>query len=167
MLYGRSVCLTAGGILLCWPHPLTSPCLQACLKLPEMETTILEDAVRFHVLVAIKISYPVPSKSATLLYDAVIMEGRPLTRLDRSAEEGDTTRAGEVPDAELVAMGELELVEVMLPAFLLVRESGFFRAALTTGLEETHSRVINYEAADAEGGLHPLACRAASRVYGT
>jgi hypothetical protein len=43
-------------------------------------------------------------------------------------------------------------VEVTLPAFLLARESGFFRAALTNGFKETHSHVINYEAADAEGG---------------
>jgi hypothetical protein len=64
-----------------------------------------------------------------------------------------------VSDAEIVAAGELESVEVTLPAFLLVRESGFFRAALTAGLEETHSRVINYEAADAKGGAEPV-CRA-------
>jgi hypothetical protein len=46
----------------------------------EMHTTILEDAMRFSFLVTIKISYPVPSKSTTLLYDALLFEGRRLTK---------------------------------------------------------------------------------------
>jgi hypothetical protein len=44
-----------------------------------------------------------------------------------------------------------EAVEVTLPAFLLARESGFFRAALANGFKETHSRIVNYEAAGVEG----------------
>jgi hypothetical protein len=43
-------------------------------------------------------------------------------------------------------------VEVTLPAFLLARESGFFKAALTPDRLMPHSRILNYEAADVEGG---------------
>jgi hypothetical protein len=46
-------------------------------------------------------------------------------------------------------------MEVTLPAFLLARESGFFRAALTNGFKETHSRVISLEAAEVEGETEP------------
>jgi hypothetical protein len=41
--------------------------------------------------------------------------------------------------------------EVTLPAFLLARESAFFRAALTDGFKEAKSRVINYKAESTEG----------------
>jgi hypothetical protein len=112
----------------------------------------LEDAVRFSFSVSINVAYQ-PRKSATLLYRALLVEGRPLTRLDRSAETGGAISAGKVSDAEVVAGAELESVEVTLPAFLLARESGFFKAALTTGPEETHSRVIRYKAADSKGEL--------------
>jgi hypothetical protein len=146
------------GIVLGLPRPLTSTCVQVAYKAAGvMEGSILEDAVRFTFLVAIKISYPVFSKSRSCS-DAPLWSRKTLTRLDRSAETDGATTAGGVSDAEPFAVGELESVEVTLPAFLLVRESGFFRAALTAGLEETHSRVIKYEAADAEGGSEPV-CR--------
>jgi hypothetical protein len=72
------------------------------------------------------------------------------------AERDGTSRAEGSSNVEHVVSGGRETwgvpaLEMTLPAFLLVRESGFFRAALTTGLEETHSRVVHYKAADAKG----------------
>jgi hypothetical protein len=120
--------------------------------------TILEEAARYSFSVSIKISYPVPSKSATLRILSVCLTHR-RTRAAAEAKSGDGDASDAESEAEAVEVAvrdrlvlDTATMEVTLPAFMLVRDSGFFRAALTNGFKETHSREIDCEAADAEGG---------------
>jgi hypothetical protein len=112
-----------------------------------MASQVLLDAGQFCFPVTIRISYPAQEGMEATLTASGSLQIR--SRGAVSTAEG-TADAGDEADEADETRGTAT-VEVILPAFLLERESGFFRAALTNGFRETHSRVINYHAQSAEG----------------
>jgi hypothetical protein len=120
--------------------------------------TTLEEAARYSFAVSIRIFPPCPQVSKPRSGCSLLrwISNRTPAAAEAKPGGGDASDAESKSDVVETTTPDTATVEVTLPAFLLWRESGFFKAALTNGFKETHSRVIDYGVADFEGKLEPV-----------